>query len=243
MSRQDVRTLVLPSFFKQLLGYVDAECAAGVENQKPMRLLGSLKCIAAIFKYGKREDLLPYTSATLATLLGDNDKALCAELQLTLVRKFQVKILQRVGMAFFKVKIAAWRYQRGSRILLENVNKQQQLTPSSNESSASLKAGEKKQSGVDDEEEEKIPFEIEEIIEQIFTALKDKDTIVRWSAAKGIGRIANRLPKLMAEDIFANLIDMFAFVEDDSAWHGKFNFLFKKLCIITSTLTYRPKRF
>ena len=69
-------------------------------------------------------------------------------------------------------------------------------------------------------DEEKIPYEIEDIIEQMFTALKDKDTIVRWSAAKGVGRIANRLSKDMAEDVFTTLADMFEFAEDDSAWHG-----------------------
>ena len=43
---------------------------------------------------------------------------------------------------------------------------------------------------------------------------------MRWSAAKGIGRITNRLSKEMAGDVLSSIIDLFTFVEDDSAWHG-----------------------
>ncbi len=65
-----------------------------------------------------------------------------------------------------------------------------------------------------DSGEEKIPNEIEDIIEQLLFGLKDKDTIVRWSSAKGIGRITNRLPKDMAEDVLVSVLDLFTFVED-----------------------------
>jgi hypothetical protein len=50
--------------------------------------------------------------------------------------------------------------------------------------------------------------------------LKDRDTIVSWSAAKGIGRITSRLPLSMAEDVLLSVLDMFAFVEEEAAWHG-----------------------
>lgn len=74
---------------------------------------------------------------------------------------------------------------------------------------------------IDDElDNEQIPEEIEEIIEQLLAGLRDKDTIVRWSSAKGIGRITNRLGLELAEDVLSSLLDLFTYVEDDLAWHG-----------------------
>lgn len=74
----------------------------------------------------------------------------------------------------------------------------------------------------DDESDdsEQIPGEIEEIIEQLLSGLRDKDTIVRWSAAKGVGRITNRLGREPADDVLSSLLELFTFVEDDLAWHG-----------------------
>jgi len=198
MSRVDLRETVLPQFFLQLFQFLDESNKKG-EN---IRVLGTLKCIACIYKYGKREDLLKYTLPTLEQLIRHD---LLTTSQLAVVRKFHMKIVQRIGITFFRFKIAKWRYERGSRILMNNVLKQEQADLKKN------KGNEKENGEVD---EEKIPNEIEDIIEQLLFGLKDKDTIVRWSSAKGIGRITNRLPKDMAEDVLVSVLDLFTFVED-----------------------------
>lgn len=38
-----------------------------------------------------------------------------------------------------------------------------------------------------------IPDELEDIVEALLCGLRDRDTVVRWSSAKGIGRITERL--------------------------------------------------
>lgn len=62
--------------------------------------------------------------------------------------------------------------------------------------------------------------ELENIIDFLLLNLKDKDTIVRWSAAKGLGRITSRLNMEMADDVVQAVISMFSPSESDNTWHG-----------------------
>merc|ERR1719481_1266444 len=70
------------------------------------------------------------------------------------------------------------------------------------------------------DEDYDIPDSIEEVIEELLTGLRDKDTIVRWSAAKGIGRVTARLPQDLADEVVGSLIELFCPRETDGAWHG-----------------------
>ncbi len=220
MSRPDLKQVILPQFLDQLFQIIKDEKKSG----NNIKLLGALKCLSSIYKYGKREDILKYTLSTLKTII---EQDLLASSQLAIIRKFHIKIVQRIGITFFKLKVAKWRYERGSRVLMEKINAKQDFQI-------------KKKQDIENDDDEQIPGEIEDIIEQLLTGLKgkflifktkkfliliillyiDTDTIVRWSAAKGIGRITNRLPKEMAHDILSSVLDLFTFVEDDLAWHG-----------------------
>lgn len=46
-----------------------------------------------------------------------------------------------------------------------------------------------------------VPEELEDIVEALLCGLRDRDTVVRWSAAKGIGRITERLPQELGERV------------------------------------------
>ena len=50
--------------------------------------------------------------------------------------------------------------------------------------------------------------------------LQDPETIVRWSAAKGVGRITARLPGGLASDIVSSLLECFGPLETNYSWHG-----------------------
>ncbi|XP_036125871.1 tubulin-specific chaperone D isoform X1 [Molossus molossus] len=167
---------------------------------------GMLQALAQIFKHGKREDCLPYAATVLKCL----DSCRIPDSNHTLLRKLRVKLVQRLGLTFLKPRVAKWRYQRGCRSLAANL---QAYTQSQREPPMHTKTP-------DSEEGYDVPEEVENVIEQLLVGLKDKDTVVRWSAAKGIGRVAGRLPQELADDVVGSVLDCFSFQETDNAWHG-----------------------
>lgn len=61
---------------------------------------------------------------------------------------------------------------------------------------------------------------MEDVVELLLCSLRDDDTVVRWSAAKGIGRIGARLPALAAGDVCECVLGLFTQNERETAWHG-----------------------
>lgn len=159
----------------------------------------------------------------------------------SLIRKLRIKLTQRVGLCFLKPKLAPWRYQRGNRSLHDNL-KQTSVQSNTNTTHAIDNA--------DEDSEDEIPDCMEMVIDILLNGLRDKvcaderesddtnasikDTIVRWSAAKGIGRITQRLPQELAEDVIGYMLELFqenTFIQassgqvdlsavSDSTWHG-----------------------
>ncbi|XP_006635580.2 tubulin-specific chaperone D [Lepisosteus oculatus] len=166
---------------------------------------GMLQALAQLFKHGKRDDFLQYAPTVLQCI----DSCRLAESKQTTLRKLGVKLIQRLGLTLLKPRVAKWRYQRGSRSLAANLSQSTQPSSPAEPSTAPM-----------EEEDYDVPEEIENIIEQLLVGLKDKDTIVRWSAAKGIGRVTGRLPKELADEVVGSVLDCFSFQETDNAWHG-----------------------
>ncbi|CAA7261517.1 unnamed protein product [Cyclocybe aegerita] len=103
----------------------------------------------------------------------------------TLVRKYKTKLIARVGLRLLPGR-SSLRRRNGARALDGGI--------------------------VSDEielEEIEVPEDVEGILEQLFGDLQDKDTIVRWSAAKGIARIAERLPTDFCNQVLETLLGLF----------------------------------
>ncbi|SJL07399.1 uncharacterized protein ARMOST_10746 [Armillaria ostoyae] len=62
----------------------------------------------------------------------------------------------------------------------------------------------------DSEDSIDVPDSIEIVLEQLFQSLQDKDTVVRWSAAKGIARISDRLPTDFADQVVDTIMGLFS---------------------------------
>jgi hypothetical protein len=60
-----------------------------------------------------------------------------------------------------------------------------------------------------DDEDIDVPAFVEEALEDIFAYLQDRDTIVRWSAAKGLSRISERLPQDFNDQVLDNVLNLF----------------------------------
>lgn len=168
---------------------------------------GTLLAVAAILKHGKREDLLPYATKILKWIQEQHFKDSTDFLK----NKYNIKIIQRLGLIFMPPKIAQWRYNRGSRSLQTN------LTTSSTKSMEFQSTV----TAVDDDEVDvDVPDEIEEVIEQLLHGLGSASGDVRWLSAKGIGRVTNRLPKTLGDDVVGSVIEILNPLEQHEAWHG-----------------------
>eukprot|EP00742_Colponemidia_sp_Colp-10_P003876 GILJ01004127.1.p1 GENE.GILJ01004127.1~~GILJ01004127.1.p1 ORF type:complete len:1237 (-),score=209.83 GILJ01004127.1:67-3777(-) len=171
--------------------------------------------LVEIFKVGQRAELLDKCQLIFGTVT----KAGLAS-NSTLQRKLVVKLAQRIALTYLKPRLAPWRYERGSRSLLDNLKKHAvpgadrmgDIKPSHTQQDV--------QTAAEEEEQDEVGEDIEEIIEQLLNGLRDKDTIVRWSAAKGIGRLTGRLPMEFADQVVESVLELFSPRESDGAWHG-----------------------
>lgn len=206
LTRPDMQDLYMASFIDWACVNIQGATSFGTK-------VGSFAALSAIFKHAKREEILQYSEKVLKAVMKSEFEKFD-----TVLRKAGTKLIQRIGMVFLKTKIAPWRYQRGSRSLVKNLQGNSTITnkvvtqPQTQDINGD--------DSVNYEELAQYSDSIESIIDKLLEGLRDKDTIVRWSAAKGVGRVTNRLPKDYADEVVANLLQMFSPRESNCAWHG-----------------------
>ncbi|XP_063705548.1 tubulin-specific chaperone D [Culicoides brevitarsis] len=197
--RADMKDVYLEKFLEWVCAEHDSESIGH----------GQLSAIASILKHGKREDLEAYTGKLLSwiTKMGYRDG------NDFLKYKFYLKIIQRLGLVFLPPKVAVWRYQRGTRSLAMNLDKGGDASSLPMEEGVGVAAG-------DDDENFTVPDEIEDVIEELLQGLRSASSDCRWLSAKGVGRICNRLPKTLGDDVVGSVIEILNPLEPHEAWHG-----------------------
>jgi tubulin-specific chaperone D len=136
-----------------------------------------------------------------------------------LLRKYVVKWWTRIGMLYLPPRVASWRYQRGRRVLQDNLQQRQQNQCCQ----MSMKTVDDRSSPIAEENQDYfflVPDQVEVAMDHVLGALGDVSTYVRWSGAKGVGRIASRLPAICAEDVTDAVLRPFKDRERDNDWHG-----------------------
>ncbi|XP_060524658.1 tubulin-specific chaperone D [Cylas formicarius] len=199
ITRNDVKVLHLKNF----LDWTMEESLS--KDSNIFVKYGSLTCVASIIKHGKREDILPHARRLLQWITNADFK----ENSGANVLKLVYKIIQRIGLTFLPPRIASWRYQRGNRSLAANLSAGDMESTFSSDFDNSAS-----------EEYIEVPDDVEEIIDQLIQGLRCPDSVVRWTAAKGVGRVTSRLPKDLADDVVGYVVELLGPRENDAAWHG-----------------------
>lgn len=198
LTRFDVKE----KYLENMIMWSLTQCDNDHLNYRPLAV------IASIIKHSCREDVSPFCQLILDKI---SDKKL-DESSADLVRKFSIKTIQRVGISLLKSNETLWRYKKASKIISLSNN-----IPENSKVEAMTISQEL---STDESEDHEIPSAMEDIIENLIKGLHDKSMIIRWSAAKGIGRITARLPIDLADEVLGYILNIFSTRESETAWHG-----------------------
>ncbi|KAI8474637.1 MAG: armadillo-type protein [Monoraphidium minutum] len=218
------RLLTRPDMGPALQGFLawqEAALAAAPPAKLQFLLPGVLQALALAFKLGRRPALLPHAPGVWAQLgalweeaeggAGGGGAAAPAAACLggsSLARRLSVKLAQRLGLTLLAPRLARWRYVRQQRATLLG-GAAAAADPGSNAGVAG---------GGDDAIE--VVEEVEDILGCLLGALRDRDTAVRWCAAKGAARLAGCLPADLGGEVVDSVMGLFGPAESDTAWHG-----------------------
>uniref|UniRef100_A0A0G4I9A1 Uncharacterized protein n=1 Tax=Chromera velia CCMP2878 TaxID=1169474 RepID=A0A0G4I9A1_9ALVE len=233
-TRPDVHRSGLPSqFFARCAdAAVDvargADTGGGGDGRTVSIYTGCLSATNEILKVASRDEMRMHLPVIYDFAVSDS--ALPVGLpRSALLRKLRVNCAGRMALGLLPLRLASWRYQRGSRRLMDNLEAAAAVaaaaatkeTETGKEKDWAVKeGGAAGGDGEDDEEEEDVYAEVDEAVDVLLGALRDQSTVVRWAAAKALGRIGSRLPRRMGGELVGTALECLNFREQEGAWHG-----------------------
>ncbi|KAK8776301.1 hypothetical protein V5799_030355 [Amblyomma americanum] len=195
ITRPDIKDLYFDDFMLWLQLHID--------TKKEVQTINMLSALAMIFKIAKRDTVTKHAHKIMALLI---EKELFHSKSIV-VKKLALKLCQRIGLCFLPVNLASWRHLRTVKKLSESLAVSGELSevafPDAREN-----------------EEFDVPEIVEDVLDKLLQGIEDGCLDIRWSAAKGIGRIASRLPKAFASEVVSSVFSMFEKKDSESSLHG-----------------------
>ncbi len=105
-----------------------------------------------------------------------------------LARLLATKLCQRLAMVPLQQRLAPWRYTKASVQLAQPAAAAAGAAAGA-APAAGLSSAVQEEEVEAEAEEYDIAEEVEEVIAVLLSGLQDRDTVVPWSAAKGVGRV------------------------------------------------------
>ncbi|KAL2324032.1 hypothetical protein Fmac_023090 [Flemingia macrophylla] len=208
----------MPKAFTSFVEWTHMVMSSVVEDLlHHFQLLGVVEALAAIFKAGSRSllfDAIPVVWNDTSMLYKSSDAS-----RSPLLRKYLMKLTQRIGLTALPHRLPSWRYMGRVSKLNVSLNTSNKI----GQSNLGVNDNDSNSNGLSDKEEDEdmeVPENVEEIIEMLLSGLRDMDTVVRWSAAKGIGRISLHLTSSLSEEVLSSVLELFSPGEGDGSWHG-----------------------
>ncbi|CUA72523.1 Tubulin-specific chaperone D [Rhizoctonia solani] len=214
------RLYMRTDMLSQVPNHIDWSVQKIREGASTFEVIGIMQIATIMMKAGGAGLVLPYidrfrglievleSTSTGANLLTGN---LTKD---TVVRKYRIKLIARLAMCELPGKPRKVNIQNRALIL-----------PGTGAETEDIYN--------DPGHDISIPDSIEEVIEQLITGAQDQDTAVRYSSAKGIARVASRLPEDFSDEIVDAVTALFSVhgtnLADDTldlppvaemTWHG-----------------------
>lgn len=191
----------------------------GCKDEISTRFLpGILMAVAKTMKLALRDEVKPHAPALATHLVECVWDPMLNDLNRrggvggnTQVMKLSVKVIQRLMLSMLPNRGATWKYHKTTVVsLAENLGITQTIVDSG-------RCDEEAEEAIQTPEENHV---LELGIGLLLEGLGHKDTVVRWSAAKGIGRVCDRIPASMADDVISAVLSLFEEEIDVNVWHG-----------------------
>lgn len=225
LSRRDLEKSQLPVFVNWSREIVEKSCRPQKSRQCDIFLiLGVIQTLVTIIKVFKssRDNILEIMQPLWDTFIKLAESSVCDSN--LLLRKLMIKWWTRMGCLYLPPRIASWRYQRGRRSLAQNLQKVQYQQSENAGAGGPTQSDDNITPGPCCCEEDillpDVPDQVEDAMGYVIQGLTDRSTPVRWSAAKGVGRLTERLPSICADDVLDAVLELFADLEKDQAFHG-----------------------